>query len=280
MSLRRPSQYKDRIICGDNIKIMQEMPAGCVDLTVTSPPYGEIRDYEGYQWSYQKVAASLLRVTRPGGVCVWVVADQTKNGDMSGDSFMHALEFKRAGWLLRNVLIYVKNRKVAGMQINGDYYNNFEYIFVFTKPGGDVTYHTIADSPRSDTGRAKAVTVDGKTAYKIRKGYRNKDGKTYMQVVYVKGYDPDYVVRGRVWRYVPTSLKENQYRGEHPAEFPEQLATDCIASWSNPGDLIFDPFCGSGTTCKMGRKQRRYYCGVDISAKYCELARRRVGSVR
>jgi len=62
----------------------------------------------------------------------------------------------------------------------------------------------------------------------------------------------------------------------HPARFPEKLAEDHIITWSNPGDLVFDPLCGSGTTLKMAKIKNRRFIGVDISEEYCKIARKRL----
>ncbi len=85
-------------------------------------------------------------------------------------------------------------------------------------------------------------------------------------------------MRDNVWLYNTGFLVSSPEKDafQHPAIFPEKLAEDHILSWSNPGDVILDPMCGSGTTCKMAVKHQRQYVGIDISEKYCELARERI----
>ena len=273
----------NRIICGDNVTVMSGMPAGTVDLTVTSPPYDDIRTYGGTgsppDWDCRRVAGALHRITRPGGHAVWGVADQTKNGDMSGSSFAHVAAFRQAGWKLHNVLIYVKSKNAVGMQATGEYYNNWEYMFLFTKPGSPQTYNAIADIPRP-AGTREGRPVGDAGLHEVRKKYRARDGTKRVRHVLVSGYDPDYVRRGRVWRYATTPHTDDPDASRHPARFPDRLAYDCIASWSNPGDIVLDPFAGSGTTCKMARRLKRRYVGIDVDAGYCNLARSRVGRVR
>src|SRR3989344_1336609 len=83
----------NQIICGDAVRIMQQMPEDSIDLTVTSPPYDELRNYNGYIFDFEGIAKNLFRITKKGGVVVWVVGDQTIKGDETGTSFMHALYF-------------------------------------------------------------------------------------------------------------------------------------------------------------------------------------------
>ena len=99
---------------GDCLELLKDIPDGSVDLTVTSPPYDNLRTYNGNndQWSadvWQKVIAELYRVTKDGGVVVWVVGDATIKGSETGTSFRQALYFKEIGFNLHDTMIYQKN---------------------------------------------------------------------------------------------------------------------------------------------------------------------------
>lgn len=250
-------KYLNEIICGDNIEVLKELPDDSIDLTVTSPPYDNLRTYKGFVWDFEGIAKELYRVTKEGGVVVWVVNDATINGSETGTSFRQALYFRdECGFNLHDTMIYEK----VGLSFpdSNRYYQMFEYMFIFSK-GHPKTFNPIKDRRNVSAGR-KINGLDRKKdgSFKERTGL----GKTIKE----------YGVRFNIWK-IP-----NQKRGiNHPAPFPEQLANDHIVSWSNPGDIVLDPFVGSGTTAKMATLNGRNYIGIDISDEYCELARKRVG---
>lgn len=94
----------------DCLATMRKMPDNYVDLTVTSPPYDNMRKYDNFSFDFHSVAQELYRITQQGGVVVWVVGDQTKNGSESGTSFKQALYFKETvGFKLYDTMIYRKS---------------------------------------------------------------------------------------------------------------------------------------------------------------------------
>ena len=86
--------------CANCVDFMQNMETDSVDMTLTSPPYDDLRTYNGYHFDFESIARGLFRITKQGGVVVWVVADRTKDGDESGTSFRQALYFKEIGFKL------------------------------------------------------------------------------------------------------------------------------------------------------------------------------------
>jgi site-specific DNA-methyltransferase (adenine-specific) len=249
----------NEIICGDNITVLSSFPAESVDLTVTSPPYDNLRTYKGYNFDFEGLARELYRVTKDGGVVVWVVGDQTKGGDESGTSFKQALFFKEIGFRLHDTMIYEKN-SISFPETNR-YYQSFEYMFVFSK-GEPKTVNLLRDRKNKYAGSW------GTASERQRDGSLKKSKKIDCE---------EYGVRFNFWKYNTgrgfTTKDEIAY--EHPAIFPELLAADHIKSWSNEGDTVLDPMCGSGTTCKMAQKLGRDFIGVDISEEYCKIARER-----
>ena len=252
----------NEIICGDNVEVMKRMKEGCIDLTVTSPPYDDLRTYNndiGKTWGedvWKPIIKELYRVTKKGGVVVWVVGDRTKNGCESGTSFKQALWFMECGFNLHDTMIWVKDGGGA-IGSNKTYIQNSEYMFVFSK-GKINSFNLIYDKPNASFGINKGV-----------KGRRNPEGIHRIQA----RPDGKEFSRRNNWWYIPPQS------GKHPAVFPEKLAEDHIISWSNEGDIVFDPFVGSGTTPKMAKKLNRRYIGIDISEEYCELSRERIGLV-
>jgi site-specific DNA-methyltransferase (adenine-specific) len=215
-----------------------------------------MRTYNGYSFDFESVAKELYRVTKPGGVVVWVVADQTLGLNESGTSFRQALYFKECGFNLLDTMIWEK----AGMLPATDrYYNVFEYMFVFSK-GRPAAMNFICDCKTTNPGRIQEKDVCASS-----NGERQRGEGTFVRNEFGK--------RSNIWK-VP-SVK-NTETGCHPAPFPEAIARDHIITWSNPGDLIYDPFMGSGTTAKMALALDRHYIGSEISEEYCKVIDKRL----
>ena len=251
------------IIWGDNVAVMKKMKEGCIDLTVTSPPYDDLRTYNNNidkTWGedvWKPIIEELYRVTKKGGVVVWVVGDKTHKGSESGTSFKQALWFMECGFKLHDTMIWVKDGGGA-IGSNKTYIQNFEYMFVFSKDKIN-NFNLIYDKLNMSYGKNKGKengAVGRRTQNGEHKIENRKPAKEFS--------------RRNNWWYIP------QQSGKHPAVFPEQLAEDHILSWSNENDIIFDPFVGSGTTPKMAKKLGRRYIGIDISEEYCELAINRI----
>jgi DNA modification methylase len=250
------------IINGDSAAILKTLPEKSIDLIVTSPPYDNIRDYKGYSLNMGEIIKELYRVTKDGGVVVWVVGDATENGSETGTSFRQALEFMAAGFKLHDTMIYEKNTSSFPAKRAGTRYTQiFEYMFVFCK-GSVKTAHLICDKPNKWAGH----TNWGKNTC------RGTDGEL-KETSDIKPV-PDFSPRNNIWRYnVGKGFNSSDAEShQHPAIFPEKLAEDHILSWSNEGDVVLDPFSGSGTTAKMAKKNGRAYIGIEISSEYCSLA--------
>ena len=256
----------NKIYNEDNISLIARMPDDFIDLTVTSPPYDNLRDYKGYTFDFETLAKELYRVTKPGGVVVWVVGDATINGSESGTSFRQALKFMDVGFKLHDTMIYEKNTSsFPARRTSKRYTQIFEYMFIFSK-GKLTTGNLICDKPNRYAG-----TINwGKNTQ------RGKDGKL-VETSDIKPV-PDFSPRNNIWRYVVGggfgSKDKRAYK--HPATFPLELAKDHIISWSNEGDLVFDPFMGSGTTAVASLDLGRKYIGAEIAKEYVEIANDRI----
>lgn len=233
------------------------LPDNSIDLTITSPPYDDLRNYNGFEWNFETVAKELYRVTKPGGVVVWIVADATVKGSETGTSFKQALYFKSIGFNLHDTMIWNKGGFTATGSLAVRYGSVFEYMFILSK-GKPKTFNPIKDRKNKNTKGS------------FHKVIRQKDGTTKTT-----GYTKrnEYGQRFNVWEMPAISPKE---RTGHPAQFPEQLVNDHILTWSNPEDIILDPFMGSGTTAKMALLNGRNYIGFEISEEYCEIANDRI----
>ena len=250
----------DKIHCGDNCDLLGQLPRECIDLVVTSPPYDDLRTYGGHSWDFFGVAWQLKRVLKPGGVIVWVVADATKDGSETGSSMEQALHFKRLGLNLHDTMIYQKNS--YPFPPSNRYYQQAEFMFVFSN-GSPARFNGIKQKTAWQKKQSEIATT------------RNKDGTTEA-MKYEKGKDERLL--DNVWPldtgFMRTTNDEIAF--EHPAIFPDVLAKRHIATWSNPGDLVLDPFSGSGTTAKAAKELGRMFLGLEINPEYCAIAERRI----
>ncbi len=254
----------DDIYCGDSAVMLAGLPDSCIDLTVTSPPYDNLRAYNGYSWDFTTIATQLYRVTKPGGVVVWVVGDATINGSETGSSFRQALGFMEIGFNLHDTMIYQTDKPPMN---DNRYQACFEYMFVFSK-GKVKTFNPIKEPMSLETIKRRK---SGKNAG----GYqRESDGN--FDKPYSRPRDIYNVVRTNIWHIKSGFSKQDPMASDHPAIFPEALARDHVISWSNAGDVILDPFMGSGTVAKMAKTLSRHFIGFEISEEYVTLAKKRV----
>jgi len=253
-----------KLYCGDCLEFMQTMEDKSVDLVVTSPPYDNLRDYKGYNFNFKDIANKLLYVLDSGGVCIWVVGDATINGSETGTSFKQALYFKEIGFNIHDTMIYEKNSMSMPDVVR--YYQMFEYMFVFSK-GKPKIINLLKDKRNRWAGSSNFG----------EKSNRKKDGSLVSGGKLVVG---EYGVRGNIWKYNTGKgyTTKDDYAFAHPAMFPEKLSRDQIVSWSNKNDVVLDPMCGAGTTCKMAEATGRRWIGIEISEKYCEIAAKRISA--
>lgn len=255
---------------GNSVDFMNSMEPNSVDLTVTSPPYDEIRNYEdSLTWSwdtFKDIANCLYQVTKEGGVVVWIVNDATVNGSESGTSFKQALYFKEIGFNLHDTMIYQKENPVPTGG-NNRYYSSFEYMFIFSK-GTPNTFNPIMVKRTNKwndkrTSRNKNFARDQDGNFNSRQVDLNLDKPVKMRNVWT------VPVGGGI-----SAMEKIAYK--HPAIMPEKIAENHILSWSNEHDVILDPFMGSGTTGKMALVNNRNFIGIEIVPKYYDIAEERL----
>lgn len=247
----------NRIYNENCLDTMKKMPDTLVDMVLTSPPYDNLRDYKGYFFQFEDIAKELFRIIKKGGVIIWVVGDATDNGSETGTSFRQALFFKEIGFNLNDTMIYYKNNP---MPTTGPrYHQHFEYMFCFSK-GQPKTFNPITeDCKYNGLANMKNRGTKGELNYKkIERTTEKKIGNVFF-----------YSIGGGI------STKD-KVAYNHPAIFPEQLAIDQIKTWSNEGDLVYDPFLGSGTTAKVAHVLNRNWLGSEISSEYVDIAEKRL----
>ena len=245
-----------------NLKTMARMPDNFIDLTVTSPPYDNLRDYKGYTFPFEEIAKELYRVTKEGGVVVWVIKDATVNGNKTLTSFKQCLYFQSIGFNVYDTMIYSKTS--GGLPHKGRYRDCIEFMFIFSK-GKVKTVNLIKDRENKYGG----TYTFGNTTVRERNGILGDRKQRFIELL---GY------RYNIWEYATGkgNTTSDDFTFTHPAMFPEKLANDHIISWSNEGDLVYDCFMGSGTTAKMAILNNRNWIGSEMSSEYCEIIEQRV----
>ena len=257
---------KPKIIQGDCLEEMKNIPDGSVDLTVTSPPYDNLRNYNGNNelWSEQvwkDCIEDLYRVTKDGGVVVWVVCDATIKGSETGTSFKQALWAKECGFNLHDTMIYEKLCYMPKTHNRQE--QAFEYMFVWSKGKPKTVNHKMKKN---------------REAGKIISGNHRHDGNNLEPIRSTGKAIADEGIDINIWRYKTGwnhSYSESYLKG-HPAIYPEKLAKDHIKVWSNEGDTVLDPFMGSGTTGKMAKQLDRNFIGIELDKEYFEIAKKRI----
>ena len=261
-------EKKVKLFKDDCINVMQKLKEEGikVDLTVTSPPYDNLRSYEDeIAWNFDKfkeVANLLYDITANGGVVVWVVSDQVKNGSETGSSFKQALYFKEIGFNLHDTMIFQKANYIP--LTHNRYEQSFEYMFCFTK-GRPKTFNPIR-IPCKNAGKIETYGNERRSVLDKKQAMRSPEGKCLMTT-------KDTKYHSNIFTYTLGGQRTG-----HPATFPDKLAEDQIISWSNEGDLVFDPFMGSGTTGKMAVLNKRNFIGVELVAKYYDIALNRINA--
>jgi site-specific DNA-methyltransferase (adenine-specific) len=247
--------WTNKVIQGDCLEVMKDIPDKSIDMILTSPPYDNLRTYNGYAFDFVGVAKELYRVTKQGGVVVWVVGDETSKFCESLSSFKQAIYFNEIGFNLLDTMIFAKKDYPPAYPTLRRYANQFEYMFVFSK-GKPETFNPI-QVEKMGLGQGK-------------KAFRKTNGELVRKLVVDNGKKTKPA--SNLWFYQVGGGNGSN----HPAVFPEKLAEDHILSWSNEGDTILDPMAGSGTTLKMAKKNNRNYIGIEISPEYIDIINKRL----
>ena len=245
----------NQVIQGDSLEILKTLEDNSIDLTVTSPPYDNLRIYNGYTFDFEGIAKELFRVTKQGGVVVWVVGDSTIKGSESGTSFKQALYFKEIGFNLHDTMIYQKSTPPL---THNRYEQNFEYMFVFSKGKPNIFNGIKVERKYKDNRIDKAFGKNNDNS--VDRGYSTQN---------------DFVLKTNVWNIFAGGGSSDSLASNHPAIFPEKLAEDHILSWSNPDDVVMDCLAGSGTTGIMAHKNGRKFILIETSETYCDIIKER-----
>lgn len=251
-----------RIYHENCVETMARMPSNFLDMTITSPPYDDLRSYNGFEFPVAKIADSLFQKTKPGGVVIWVVADRTVNGSETLTSFDHAITFRNAGFNVHDTMLYVKNNPIPS-DCGRRYRQAFEYMFCFSK-GRPNTFNPITEPTKSAGTKIKAFRITERGRGNVPDEDIGRQIKAERKVSNIFSYN------------VGTSSSSDKVAFNHPAIFPEKLVEHQVRTWTNEGDLIYDCFMGSGTTAKVALQLNRRWLGSEISADYVRIAEERL----
>lgn len=244
----------------DCLEFLKNIPDNSIKCTITSPPYDNIRNYNGYSFPFEEIAAQLWRVTKVGGIIIWNVADATIKGSKTGTSMRQALYFMQLGFRLHDTMIYAKRNPMPANVSSKRYHQAWEYVFAFTKDTPE-TFNPIMV-------KAKFGHLDANMKH------RGKNG----DIEYKKTKRNEFTKVRNIFEYSVGGghSTKDKVAFKHPAIMPEQLALDMIKTWTNEGDTVFDPFLGSGTTAKMCLVSNRKFQGTELSLEYCEISKTRI----
>lgn len=255
----------NKLYLGDAAYVLQSFPNESIDLVVTSPPYSDLRKYGGIgnTWTedkFQSIAKELFRVLKQGGVIVWVVGDKTESGSETGIPFKQALYFKELGLNINDTMIWQKSNSMP--QVRQPRYNqDFEYMFVFSK-GKPKTFNPIM-VPCKCAGQLYDSTC---------KNMGGENGRTHKTFNINKEK-----VDSAIWNIAVAQNRDTKW---HPAVFPVEIPLRHIKTWSNEGDIILDPFMGSGTTAIVANQLNRKYIGIEMNEEYYNLCSKRINNVK
>lgn len=253
----------NQIINADSLQELDSFQENSIDLTLFSPPYDGIRDYKkNWTFDFASLGKRLYKATKNGGVVVVVIGDGTKNFAKSLTSFRLAVNWvDEIGWKLFETVIYKRDGN-PGAWWNQRFRVDHEYILVFFKGDRPKTFHK------------EHLMIPSKHAGKIYSGTDRLTNGGFKKIE-PKAVNP-LKCRGTVWNYSTSNTEGNKLKLQHPATFPDKLASDLILCFSEPDDIVLDPMCGSGTTCVLSKKNNRQYIGIEISSEYSEIARKRL----
>lgn len=252
----------NKIVCGDCVEVLKSFPDNSIDLVVTSPPYDQIRKYNGFSFNLHNTGKEIFRVLKDGGIAAMVIQDQTKNFGKSLTSFKTVIDWcDNVGFKLFETVIY-KKHGAEGAWWTKRFRVDHEYIPIFLK-GERPAYFNKEPLKIPSKHGGKTMTGGGT---RLTNGIRIPTRSIKINPM---------KCRGTLWDYT-TCGDGTRLKHQHPATFPDKLPIDFIQCFCPEKGIVLDPFVGSGTTILAAMQLNRNYVGIDISKEYCELTKKRI----
>lgn len=258
----------DRIICGDALDVLKTFPDECIELIVTSPPYADrrVKSYGGvppekYVDWFIPIANELFRVLKTDGSFILNIKEKTENGERHTYVIELILEMRKHGWLWTEEYIWHKKNSYPGKWPNR-FRDAWERCLHFTKQRKFRMYQEAVRVPVGSWAKKRLSKLS--ETDKIRDESRTLSG-------FGKNVSK-WVGRNLVYPTNVLHLATESSNKNHSAAFPIALPVWFIRLFTKEGDVVLDPFIGSGTTALACRELRRKYIGIEIKKEYCELA--------
>jgi site-specific DNA-methyltransferase (adenine-specific) len=277
----------NQVTHGDALGLLRDTPSGLIQTIITSPPYYGHRKYQtdsllevGRENSVRLYVSRLVdifheakRVLSDSGTLWLNIGDSYEDSHLLGVPWRVAFALQDDGWTLRSDIIWHKPNAMPSA-VRSRPTTDHEYIFLFSK---SKKYYYDSDAIREPhltfsenskmRGGRKHLKEGGSTPEKGKfQGYQSLHSGNWDRAFHPLGRN-----RRTVW-----SIPLSKFRGAHFAVFPEQLITPCVLAGSRTGEIVLDPFAGSGTTGVVAIKQGREFVGFDLSQEYVALANQRL----
>lgn len=303
----------NKIITGNAIEVLKELPDGYAAICITSPPYFGLRDYgvdgqiglensvEDYINKLTDIFREVRRVLKSDGTLWLNIGDSyatsnykysnCKRKDLIGIPWLLAFALRNDGWYLRQDIIWEKPNAMPE-SIRDRCTKSHEYIFLFSKhPKYYFDYEAIREpavgfnnippagskgtlTPNSRLRKGNSRTFRGGGAYTKGQSFNNS-----AEITRESHGNTDNTTGLRHKRSIWTVATQG-YKEAHFATFPEKLIEPCVLAGSKEGGVVLDPFLGSGTTAVVAKKHNRGFIGIELNPKYAEMAERRLEGIK
>lgn len=253
-----------KILCGESSEVLERFPDETFHCAITSPPYDNVRPYNGYVYEPTRIFREVYRTLKTGGSLVVVIRDPCVKGELSLNCFRLAIALvDDIGFKLHQDVVRVFPG-VPG-KFKKRHRNDHEYCFIFKKGDEITTFNNLTPELmvplKHPNTRNSRVRIRGRDGVVRQKKYNLETGKTHKD-------------RGTVYHISNGQDSSDKLKKQHQAPFPKSVATDFINLLTNPGDVVLDPMCGSGTVPNQAHKLGREYVGIDISEEYTKLTKK------
>ena len=269
-------EFLDQIITGNCGEILRTFPDDCVDLIFTSPPYanqrkntyGGVKPSQYVDWFLPK-AEQFYRVLKPTGTFVLNIKERVVKGERHTYVLKLILKMRKQGWLWTEEFIWHKKNSYPGKWPNR-FRDGWERLLQFNKKRKFNMYQEAVMVPVGDWAETRLANLSDTDKIRDESKVESGFGKNISNWVGRKMVYPDNVV------HMATECSNRN----HSAAFPVDLPTWFIKLFTAKGDVVLDPFMGSGTTAVAAKQLGRHYIGIDVKEEYCDLATERVKHIQ
>jgi DNA modification methylase len=268
--------WQDKIIQGDCLHVLPQMPSNMIDLIVTSPPYADSRkstyggiDPDQYVEWFLPISSELKRVLKPEGTFILNIKEKVVDGERHTYVLELILALRKQGWLWTEEYMWHKKNSAPGKWPNR-FRDAWERCLQFNKQKQFAMYQDNVQVPMGDWARSRLKNLSETDKRRDQSRVGSGFGKNVSKWV---GRDMAYP--DNVLYLAPETGNKN-----HSAAFPLELPAWFIKLFTKEGDLVLDPFLGSGTTAVAAKQQHRHYLGIELKDEYYALAFSNVNAVK